>query len=168
MSSYSKIEKQGPVNSIKTKLNITNYIFCYNDKDLNNANLEYWFDTSQNIELKYENGKQIEKKETFKPVINFLITAFDENKESYTFDFMIQANVKDLNKLPTSPILINEYVIDGEIFFKTPNDENSELIYINNSIYSYTPTFWLQKIEDNKFVFKIQYQNLFIWFDIKF
>ena len=150
------------------KLKIMDYVFCYKGIDLSNATIKYWFDKIQYIE--YENGKR--KNEEFSPVINFSISADDETKKTYSFDFMVNMDVSMLNEMSDKPTNINKYIIQGETFFwdahtnlQVPEFMSFEL---EENIYQFTPNFSVQKLNHNQFAFKIQYQNLFIWFHIDF
>lgn len=82
---YSKRKNINERESINTKLKVTDYVFNYNNEDFNNATLEYYFDKIKNVEMSYEDGKKIYKKESFSPIITFLISAEDKNKEKYSF-----------------------------------------------------------------------------------
>lgn len=171
ISGYSKVGNVNSSEPIKIDLKIMDYVFCYNNEDLSNAKLKYWFDKIQNIEFKYENGKKIWSKENFSPTIDFSISAEDRNKERYYFNFMLNLDLKILNKMSTTiPTNINNYVIEGEILLDNPYIEGVEFLDIEKeeNIYHFTPSYWVQKLEKNKFAFKIQYQSLFIWFHINF
>lgn len=95
---YSKRENTKENKSMNTKLKVTDYVFNYNNEDFNNATLEYYFDKIKNVEMSYEDGKKIYKKESFSPIITFLISAEDKNKEKYSFEFSINLDIKGLKK----------------------------------------------------------------------
>ena len=142
---------------MKRKLEIDEYVFSYRKEDLKNAILEYDFD---NITLvSYKDGVKFED---HKPLINFNIMANSSNKK-YSFSFSLFGDLVTLNKF-SNVIKINDYIVPGEVFFiddgicKILDDE------LKDNIYKYTPTFFVKKINDNKFVFKIQYDDIFIWF----
>lgn len=142
---------------MKRKLEIDEYVFSYRKEDLKNAILEYDFD---NITLvSYKDGVKFED---HKPLINFNIMANSSNKK-YSFSFSLFGDLVTLNKF-SNVIKINDYIVPGEVFFiddgicKILDDE------LKDNIYKYTPTFFVEKINDNKFVFKIQYEDIFIWF----
>ncbi len=142
---------------MKRKLGIDEYVFSYRKEDLKNAILEYDFD---NITLvSYKDGVKFED---HKPLINFNIMANSSNKK-YSFSFSLFGDLVTLNKF-SNVIKINDYIVPGEVFFiddgicKILDDE------LKDNIYKYTPTFFVEKINDNKFVFKIQYDDIFIWF----
>ena len=142
---------------MKRKLEIDEYVFSYRKEDLKNAILEYDFD---NITL--VSDKDGVKFEDHKPLINFNIMANSSNKK-YSFSFSLFGDLVTLNKF-SNVIKINDYIVPGEVFFiddgicKILDDE------LKDNIYKYTPTFFVEKINDNKFVFKIQYDDIFIWF----
>jgi len=52
-----------------------------------------------------------------------------------------------------------------EVFFSDPYIKRVEIIDVSEeeNIYQFNPSFWVQKLKDKKFAFKIQNQNLFIW-----
>lgn len=143
---------------MKKKLGIDEYVFTYKKEKLKNATLECSFDTITLIS--YENGIRTKRS---KPLINFNITANSNNKK-YSFSFSIFGNLITLNNSSNILVNINDYIVPGEVFFiddgtcKTFDDE------LKDNIYKYTPTFFVEKINDNKFVFKIQYDDIFIWF----
>lgn len=142
---------------MKRKLGIDEYVFSYRKEDLKNAILEYDFD---NITLvSYKDGVKFED---HKPLINFNIMANSSNKK-YSFSFSLFGDLVTLNKF-SNVIKINDYIVPGEVFFiddgicKILDDE------LKDNIYKYTPSFFIEKIDNNKFVFKIQYEDIFIWF----
>ena len=127
ITSYSKRKNINERESINTKLKVTDYVFNYNNEDFNNATLEYYFDKIKNVEMSYEDEKKIYKKESFSPIITFLISAEDKNKEKYSFEFSVNLDIKDLNKMSqTNPTNIINYVIEGEIFFQNPYKKGVE------------------------------------------
>lgn len=142
---------------MKRKLEIDEYVFSYRKEDLKNAILEYDFD---NITLvSYKDGVKFED---HKPLINFNIMANSSNKK-YSFSFSLFGDLVTLNKF-SNVIKINDYIVPGEVFFiddgicKILDDD------LKDNIYKYTPSFFIEKIDNNKFVFKIQYEDIFIWF----
>ena len=167
-ASFSKIGNVEPTEPIIKKLRIMDYVFCYKGVDFNNAELKYFFDKIQTVE--YENGER--KEDKFSPAIDFSISAKGENNRICTFDFMLNMGVDDLNKFPNKPININEYIIGGESFFFDSDSDSKAPEFMDfdleESIYHFTPSFLVQKLDNNKFAFKIQYQDLFIWFHINF
>ncbi len=142
---------------MKRKLGIDEYVFSYRKEDLKNAILEYDFDKITLVS--YKDGVKFED---HKPLINFNIMANSSNKK-YSFSFSLFGDLVTLNKF-SNVIKINDYIVPGEVFFiddgicKILDDE------LKDNIYKYTPTFFVEKINDNKFVFKIQYDDIFIWF----
>lgn len=127
ITSYSKRKNINERESINTKLKVTDYVFNYNNEDFNNATLEYYFDKIKNVEMSYEDEKKIYKKESFSPIITFLISAEDKNKEKYSFEFSLNLDIKDLKKMSqTNPTNIINYVIEGEIFFQNPYKKGVE------------------------------------------
>ena len=142
---------------MKRKLEIDEYVFSYRKEDLKNAILEYDFD---NITLvSYKDGVKFED---HKPLINFNIMANSSNKK-YSFSFSLFGDLVTLNKF-SNVIKINDYIVPGEVFFI---DDGICIVLdddLKDNIYKYTPSFFIEKIDNNKFVFKIQYEDIFIWF----
>ncbi len=163
-SSNSKKDNINP--TISKKLGVADYVFNYKNVDFNNARIEYVFGKSKCVI--FVDG--IKKEETYSPTIDFSISANDKNKKTYSFDFMINMDIDMLNKMPNKPFNINEYIVQGELFFHNPYIDKVEFMdfSLEEDIYQYSPSFFVQKIEDNKFTFKISYQCLFIWFNIDF
>lgn len=142
---------------MKKKLGIDEYVFTYKKEDLKNATLECSFDTITLIS--YENGIRTKRS---KPLINFNIVANSSNKK-YSFSFSLFGDLVTLNKF-SDVVKINDYIVFGEVFFF----DNGTCIVLDDdlkdNIYKYTPSFFIEKIDNNKFVFKIQYEDIFIWF----
>lgn len=151
------------VNKVSTtKLKVTDYVFEYKGNDLTNAYLEYYRDKVKYTE--YKNGKKDE--EYYIPIIFLAIKAKLDNSE-YSFDFAIEKYVDILNNLEVNNTRdITEFINYGETNFQGPDE--FELFLNKDSIYSYEPVFKVTKLDINKFLFKIQYRNLFIWFIVNF
>lgn len=142
---------------MKRKLEIDEYVFSYRKEDLKNAILEYDFD---NITLvSYKDGVKFED---HKPLINFNIMANSSNKK-YSFSFSLFGDLVTLNNF-SNVVKINDYIVFGEVFLF----DNGTCIILDDdlkdNIYKYTPSFFIEKVDNNKFVFKIQYEDIFIWF----
>lgn len=142
---------------MKKKLEIDEYVFSYRKEDLKNAILEYDFD---NITLvSYKDGVKFED---HKPLINFNIMANSSNKK-YSFSFSLFGDLVTLNNF-SNVVKINDYIVFGEVFLF----DNGTCIILDDdlkdNIYKYTPSFFIEKVDNNKFVFKIQYEDIFIWF----
>ena len=142
---------------MKRKLGIDEYVFSYRKEDLKNAILEYNFD---NITLvSYKDGVKFED---HKPLINFNIMANSSNKK-YSFSFSLFGDLVTLNNF-SNVVKINDYIVFGEVFLF---DNDTCIILdddLKDNIYKYTPSFFIEKVDNNKFVFKIQYEDIFIWF----
>ena len=142
---------------MKRKLGIDEYVFSYRKEDLKNAILEYNFD---NITLvSYKDGVKFED---HKPLINFNIMANSSNKK-YSFSFSLFGDLVTLNNF-SNVVKINDYIVFSEVFLF----DNGTCIILDDdlkdNIYKYTPSFFIEKVDNNKFVFKIQYEDIFIWF----
>jgi len=158
--------------TISKKLKITDYVFTYNDEDLNNASIEYRFGEIEHTKPYYENGIKVKENEVwYTPIIDFTIRAEDKFENIFALDFMLEMDVDMLNKLPKKAININKHMVPGEIFFHNPYESGIEFldsVYEEENIYHFCPSYWVQKGTNNKFTFKIQYQDIFIWFNIEF
>lgn len=142
---------------MKKKLEIDEYVFSYKKEDLENAILEYDFDTITLVS--YKDGVKFED---HKPLINFNITASSNNRK-YSFSFSLFGDLVTLNNF-SNVVKINDYIVFGEVFFF---DDGTCIVLdddLKDNIYKYTPSFFIEKIDNNKFVFKIQYEDIFIWF----
>lgn len=157
---YRQIGNVNTSKNVKYRLKVTDYIFNYLGQDLTNAYLEYYFDDLKYV--KYENGKR--EKEGKAPIIFFSISANLYNNE-YSFEFCLEKSLDDLNKLKiNTPKDITKFINEGETYFQGP--DNFESIYFpsKNNLYGYDPVFKVTKFKKNKFLFKIQCQNIFLWF----
>lgn len=162
---FSKTENILSTEPIVKKLKIMDYVFWYKGSDLKDAQLKYCFDKMYFV--KYEDGKR--KKEEFRPTIAFSISACDENDKQYSFSFLLDIDLDKLNKFTNKPSNINEFIIQGETFFWDDNSLAQSMdCDLEESIYHFTPSFLVQKLEDKKYAFKIQFQDLFIWFHVDF
>ena len=166
---YSKIGNTNPSETITKKLKFADYVFCYKDIELTNAVFKYWFDEIEHTDVEYVDGKKISSEKSSCPTIDLYIKAEDENQKEYSFAFMLDMDLKALNKMPTKPTKINHHLVVGEVFFNI-YDEGTELLDFDEeeNIYHYNPSIWVAKLEENIFIFKVQYQNLFIWFKADF
>ena len=154
-ASYNKIGGVKQTKKVTRKLHITEYGFVYNKEDLNNGELEYYFDEIMSIE--YEDGKR--KGETYSPILCFSISAEDSLFNTFTFSFELNMDLGELNKLANKPNDINKYVIEGETFLNNPYENHCG-----------GPMFLVSKIEENKFIFKvcIPEETFFCWFKVDF
>ena len=146
------------------KLKVTDYVFEYKGNDLNNAYLEYYFDKMKYI--RYEKRKIVE--EGNYPVIFFSINSTLDNKE-YFFNFVLEKSLDDLNNLNINEQRnITKFINEGETLFQI--SDRLEPIYFpsKDNFYGYDPVFKVTKLELNKFLFKIQCQNIFLWFIVYF
>lgn len=162
-SGFAQVGNINPSEITRLKLKVTDYVFYYQGVDLTDAYLEYYFDEIRHVE--YEDGQR--SKETISPIIFFSIKAYDEQIE-YFFDFAEELSVEKLNLLENNkPTNINDYIIPEETYFQ---GNNIEFIDFPNpeDPYIFNPNFVVTKLQDNKFVFKIQCQNIFLWFVVDF
>lgn len=148
----------------RLKIKSSDYIFEYKGIDLTDAYLEYYFDKVKYIE--YKNGYK--SQEILKPIIFFSIKAYDEEKECF-FDFALEKSLDELNSLKVNDTKsITEFINEGETKFQSPDEFESIYFPSKDNFYSYDPVFKVTKLETNKFLFKIQCQNIFLWFVVIF
>lgn len=162
--SYGQVGNKNSSEITKIKLKVMDYVFEYKGTDLTNAYLEYYFDLMKFI--KYENGK-IAKEGNY-PIIFFSISATLDNKE-YFFNFALEKSLDYLNNLNVNEQRdITKFINEGETLFQTP--DGLEPIYFpsKDNFYGYDSVFKVTKLEENKMLFKIQCQNIFIWFIVNF
>lgn len=166
-----KIVKNGgseKTETITKKLRVMDYVFSYNNEDLINAHVKYFLDQSEIMTFK--DGKR--DKVYYTPNINIEILGDDKNKKTYSFEFMINLGIDDLNKLSDKPNNINDYVIGGEMFFTDPYSEKTMWLdpYLKTTMYHATAEFLVAKLENNKMHFKVSLpeDGIFLWFIIDF
>ena len=151
-------------NVIRKKLNICDYVFEYQDKSLRNGELIYYFDELEHVY--YENDKRNDT--VFEPVIGLEIRANDENDQTFSFGFMINMNLEQLNSVSSDIVNINEHIVSGEIFFSDLSNQISKQIYLTKETdkYANPANIWIAKIDFNKILVKISIpeEKLFIWF----
>ena len=148
----------------RLKIKSSNYVFEYKGIDLIDAYLEYYFDKVKYVE--YKNGYK--SQEILKPIIFFSIKAYDEEKECF-FDFALEKSLDELNSLEINDTKnITEFINEGETKFQSPDEFESIYFPSKDNFYSYDPVFKVTKLETNKFLFKIQCQNIFLWFIVTF
>lgn len=157
-----------PNNIITKKLNFSDYAFEYKSESLTNATLEYYFNKIECT--KYKDAKR--KQTTFKPTIEFNISAIDNKNKLFSLSFILELDINTLNNLSTNITTINDYVVDNEVFFTNPYTNNTKQIYKGKATdkYSNPSNWWASKIEPNHFFIKISIpeENIFIWFNIDF
>ncbi len=165
---YNQIGNINPTEKVKIKLKVTDYIFTYQNQDLNNAYIEYYFDSIKYVE--YKDGKK--NKEIISPLLCLEISGVDTFFNTFSFSYSIDIGLEDLNKLSNNPNHINDKIIEGEIFFSNPYETSNGpiSIYLEESMYHETAHFFVAKKEENKFVFKgtIPSESVFFWFDLDF
>lgn len=167
-ASYGQIGNINPSEPIRKKLKVTDYIFTYQNKDLKDAYLEYYFDQIKNVT--YQDGKRVE--ETFSPLICFELSGTDDLFNTISFSFMVHYNKEDLEKLNENPTKINKNIIESEVVLNTSYEKASGPldIYLNESMYQDTANFFAAKLGDKKFIIKgsIPSESIFFWFIIDF
>lgn len=151
---------------ITKKLNVMDYIFRYKGEDLGNCKVEYYFDKM--TVTNYKEGSYDVS------LLNIFISASDKLTSNYTFEYAIKMSLDELNKLSDKPNNINEYIYQGETYFSNPYTEDMDSmfidLYLKESMYYDQSNFYVSKLEDNKFIFKVSIpeEYIFMWFIIDF
>ena len=91
------------------------------------------------------------------------------NDIDYSFDFALEKSLDELNSLEINDTKnITEFINEGETLFQSPDEFEPIYFPSKDNFYSYDPVFKVTKLDINKFLFKIQCQNVFIWFIVTF
>lgn len=161
------------MNEIKKKLNVFDYAFEIDGRNIVKCYLIYAIDDYENI-VRYVDGH--EETNNF-PVISIEINGVDLNTgDDCWFSFEIKIGLDELNNFSEVPVNIIDKVYDGECFIKKPNCKNSTFLNFEyqkgtlEDIYLNISSLWVSKLDDNKFIFKvcIPSEGLFCYFPIDF
>lgn len=63
---------------------------------------------------------------------------------------------------------ITDFINEGETSFQGTDEFEPIYFPSKDNFYSYDPVFKVTKLDINKFLFKIQCQNVFLWFIVNF
>lgn len=159
-------------NIIKKKLNVSEYVFEIDGKDIINCNLEY--SLTETIKTYYKDKSE---EEIYNPIINISLEGVDykANNESW-ISFELNIGLKELNKYTSIPTNIISKLSKGESFIKRPNQETSEELYFyiptqtQEDMYNNLSSIWVSKLDKNIFLFKIciPSEQVFAYFRIDF
>ena len=104
-----------------------------------------------------------------RPFLHISISAEDENKKVCIFEFMVNMGKEDFKRISKESTMMNQYIISGETIFYRP-EEGAEFLneLLEENIYRDTSHFMVQKIEEEKYVFKISMpeEEIFILFQM--
>ena len=161
------------MNEIKRKLNVSEYAFEIDGRNIVNCYLSYSVNEYDNI-VRYVDGHEESNKES---IISIEVNGIDLNTgdESW-FSFELKIGLDELNIFSDVPVNIIDKVYDGECFIKRPNSDNSTFLNfeypkgILEDMYLNISSLWVSKLDDNKFIFKVcvPSEGLFCYFPINF
>lgn len=85
------------------------------------------------------------------------------NDIDYSFNFALEKSLDELNSLEINDTKnITEFINEGLTLFQSHNEFEPIYFPSKDNFYSYDPVFKITKLEENKFLFKIQCQNIFL------
>lgn len=157
----------------KRKLNVCDYAFEIDGRNIVNCNLIHSVNECENV-IRYADKSEEIKKLT---IISVEIIGVDMNTESESwFSFELKMNLEELNSYSEIPVNIIDKVYDGESFIKRPNLEDSSCLDFEypkgnkEDMYLNLSSFWVSKITNNNFIFKVcvPSEGLFCYFPISF
>lgn len=156
----------------KQKLNVSNYVFEIDGKDIIKAEVEY--ELSKFTTIFYKDGKR-DRVEYF-TAISIEVTGIDDNNNEAWFCFELDMSLEQLNTYPEKPVNITEFVSSSEAFIKKPNMESSrelDFYFPKNTIediYHNLTSIWVVKKDINTFMFKVCVPSdyLFAFFEVNF
>lgn len=159
------------MNEIMLKLNVSDYVFEIDGKDIINCVLKYYIDEMKNV---YYSDGRVE--EIYNPRIVFDIQGFDLDKNEAWISFELNIGLKELNEYSSKPVNIIDKVSMSESFIKRPNEENSTFLDFEiptdtiDDMYKNISSLWVSKLDENKFIFKvcIPGERVFSFFEIDF
>lgn len=130
-------------------------------KKLNDREFSYkiGYESCTNGEVTYylENGK-----------LSLEISALDSNNKETSLTFMVGKSIEELNNFKNEPICINDYIVSNETYYF--NESLDRKVNIDNdfefSMIEQVPSYYVQKIDDYKFVFRVDIPSklLFTYF----
>lgn len=156
---------------VKRKLNVSDYVFEIDGKDIYNVYVIYTLDEIESVI--FENGM---KKETIlEPAISIELNGTDKNENDAWIYFDMKTNIDYLNTLSNKPTDITYLLHGSESFIKRPTEELSEFLDFElpknteEDIYKNLTSLWISKIAEYEFIMKLSVPNeVFTFFKIKF
>ena len=161
------------MNEIKRKLNVSDYAFEIDGRNIVKCNLIYSVNEYDNI-IRYADGHEESNKES---IISIEISGVDLNTENVAwFSFELKIRLDELDDFSEVPVNIIDKVADGESFIKRPSSDNSTYLDFEypkgtqEDMYLNISSVWISKLCDNKFIFKVCVPSecLFCYFPISF
>ena len=170
MSIASVSEKKYSKDEHKTKLNVEDYVFEIDGKDIINTELTYCINSIDSVT--YKDGKKVDN--ITKPLLTIELDGTDIDGNNAYISFNINCDINYLNSL-NGLNNITSLIHESDSFIKKPNEDKSEFLdfYLpkNNEddIYRNLSSLWIYKIKDNEFIMKLSVPNtLFTYFKIIF
>ena len=152
------------------KLKVEDYVFEIEGEDI--------FDTTLNYKVSeleigfYEKG---ERKTKIEPLIDFELSGINKEKKEGWISFSLKTDLKYLNSLPNNQIVdITNKLWETESFYKIPGEENAGFLDFRypenneNDMYRKLTSFFVYKYKENEFMFKLNTDNVFTYFKVKF
>ena len=161
------------MNEIKTKLNVSDYAFEIDGRNIVNCYLSYSVNDGEDIVIYADKHEEIEKF----TIISIEVNGVDLNKKTESwFSFDLKIDLNELNSYSEIPVNIIDKVYDGECFIKKPNCKDSTFLDFEypkgtqEDMYLNISSVWVSKLCDNKFIFKVCVPSecLFCYFPISF
>ena len=155
----------------KEILKVEDYVFEIAGEDIFKTELEY---KMSELEVVYfEKGI---KKTKIEPLIEFELSGLNKNKKEGWLSFYVKTDIKYLNSIPNNKIVdITNLLWQSEAFVKRPDEDNSDFLTFRypenneNDMYRLLTSFWVYKLNDNEFVFKLNVPgDVFTYFKIIF
>ena len=158
-------------NKLKTKLKVQDYVFEIDGEDIFDTELTYTI--SEREIIFYEKGI---KKSKIDPLIEIELKGLNKSKKEGTLSFYIKTDINYLNSIPNNKIVdITNLLWQTDAFVKRPDEEISDFLTFRypenneNDMYRLLTSFWVYKLKDNEFVFKLNVpQDVFTYFKIIF
>ena len=159
------------MNEIIQKLNISDYVFEIDGKDIYNLELKYSINETKNVHYKDGHVEEI-----YSPVICFEVQGIDLDENESWIYFEINMGLKELNRCSNKPINIIDKVSKSEAFIKRPYEEKTTFLDFDfptgmiDDMYKNISSVWVSKLEENKFIFKICIpgERIFLYFVVNF
>ena len=161
------------MNGVKIKLNVSDYAFEIDNKNIVNCYLSYSINEYDKI-IRYVDKYEESVKES---IISIEISGVDLNTESESwFSFDLKIDLNELNDYSDIPVNIIDKVYDGECFIKRPCCGDATFLDFEfpkgtqEDMYFNISSLWVSKLNDNKFIFKVcvPSEGLFCYFPIDF
>lgn len=161
------------MNKITKKLNVSDYAFELDGRNIIKCFLKYSVNEHENI-IRYVDGSEENR---YEPVISIEVNGIDLNSEKEAwFYFELNMGLNELNNYSENPVNIIDKVSKSESFIKRPTCENSTFLDFEfptdtiDDMYLNLSSLWVSKVDKFKFLFKVcvPSEGLFSYFEIDF